>query len=160
MFDLIPDEFKLAALLTGALLCTAAGAAGAWTVQGWRLDAVKAEYAAFVAQVKAAGEAAEKIARQQQATDQQRKEQADVENKHTLDALNADIKRLRHARASGGFVPAAPAAAGRPDLACFDRAELEQSIRALDTSVQGIADQGSAATVNLDSAKRWAANSR
>ena len=160
MLDLIPAEYKLAALLAGALACTAAGAAGAWTVQGWRLDAAKAKHATFGAQVKAAGEAAAQAAKIQESNDKQRKEQSDAENKRTLDSLHADIKRLRDARAGSGFVPAVPAGAGRSDLACFDRAELERTVRTLDTRLQRIVDQGSAATVNLDSAKFWAQKPR
>lgn len=132
------------------------GGGAAWKVQGWRLDAVKAEFKGFVDTTKALGEAAQKVSDATKAADQKRQEQANEENKRTTDALRADIKRLRNARTSGNFVPPAAPGARRPDLACFDRAELESAIRIFDLEIQGLVDQGSEATVNLDTAKLWA----
>jgi len=134
-----------------------AGGAAAWAVQGYRLDAVSAGYRAFVSTTAVLGEAAKKAAVRQAALDQSKKEQADHENKIAVAALRADIVRLRNTRASGSFVPATAATPGRPELACFDRSGLESAIRVLDRGVQGLVDEGSEATVNLDTAKRWAA---
>lgn len=142
----------LGAFVAGALT----GGGAAWTVQGWRLDAVKAEFKGFVDTTRAQGEAAQKLSDATKAADKKRKEHADVENKRTLDGLRADVKRLRDARAGGGFVPAAAPGTHRPDLACFDRTELERAIRDLDHAVQGLVDEGSEAAVNLDTARIWA----
>lgn len=132
------------------------GGGAAWTVQGWRLDAVRAEFKGFVDTTRVLGEAAQKQSDATKAANQKRKDQADAENKRTLDRLRADVKRLRDARAGGSFVPAAAAGTLRPDLACFDRPELERAIRGFDIGIQGIVDEGSAAAVNLDTAKAWA----
>ncbi len=140
-----------------ALVLASIGAAAAWTVQGWRLDKVRAEYAAFVAETRAAGEAAQKAVAMKEAADQQRKEQADRENSTTIAGLRADIKRLRHDNdAARSPVPPAAPGARRPDLACFDRAELESALRGFLAEARAIADQGSEAIVNLNTAKAWA----
>ncbi len=133
-----------------------AGGAAAWAVQGYRLEAVSAGYRAFVSTTAALGDAAKKAAVRQAALDQSKKEQADHENQIVVAALHADIERLRNTRAAGGFVPATASTTGRPELACFDRSELESAIRVFDRGVQGLVDEGSEATVNLDTAKRWA----
>lgn len=142
----------LGAFVAGAI----SGGGAAWTVQGWRLDAVKAEFKGFVDTTRALGEAAQKLSDATKAADKKRKDQADAENKRTIDTLRADVKRLRNARAGGDFVPTAAPGADRPDLACFDRAELERAIRDLDRGVQGLVDEGSEAAVNLDTARTWA----
>ena len=135
-----------------------AGGVGAWKVQGWRLDAVKAEYQSFVAQTKTLGEAAQKAADVTKAADKSRKEQADVENKRTLDSLRADVKRLRLARAGSHFLPAAAPDARSPQTACFARGELESALQRFDTGASEIVGVGDEARVNLDTAKVWAAH--
>lgn len=142
----------LGAFVAGALT----GGGAAWTVQGWRLDAVKAEYKGFVDTTRTMGEAAKEKAEATKAADKKRKDQADAENKRTLDRLRADNQRLRNARAGSNFVPTAAAGASRPDLAAFDRAELERSIQRLDAGIQGLIDEGDEAAVNLNTAKTWA----
>lgn len=129
---------------------------GLLALQTMRLEGVKAEYAAFKANVKAVGEEAERKAKARELADKQNKEKADAENK-TLRADNAALSRkLRDARARGGFVPAATPGARRPDIAPFDRAELERAIQRLDDGVSGIVEKGDQARIDLDSAKRWA----
>ena len=82
------------------------------------------------------------------------KEKADVENKRTMDELTARIKRLR--AASGvGRVPPAPPASRRPDLAAFDRADYERAYRELVQEIRGIADEGTADAVALNTARAW-----
>lgn len=136
------------------------GAGGAWWVQGLRLDAVQAEYDGFVATTKAQGEAAKKLADATAAEDKRKKESSDHEYQTTIANLRADVKRMRDARAGSRFVPAAPAGSRRVDLACFDRAELERTIRDFDTAIQGLVDQGSADAVGLNVARSWAAGIR
>ena len=132
------------------------GAGGAWWVQGLRLDAVQA----VVATTKAQGEAAKKLADATAAEDKRKKESSDHEYQTTIASLRADVKRMRDARAGSRFVPAAPAGSRRVDLACFDRAELERTIRDFDTAIQGLVDQGSADAVGLNVARSWAAGIR
>ena len=138
------------------VLGLSSGAGGAWWVQGLRLDAVKAEYAGFVATAKAQGEAAKKLADATAAEDKRKKESSDHEYQATIASLRADVKRMRDARAGSRFVPAAPAGSRSADLACFDRAELERTIRDFDTAIQGLVDQGSADAVGLNVARGWA----
>lgn len=136
------------------------GGAGAWWIQGLRLDAVQAEYDGFVATTRAEGEVAKKLAAAAAAEDKQKKEHSDHEYQTTIASLAADIKRLRDARSGSRFVPAPPAGSRRVELACFDRAELERALRDFDTAIQGLVDEGSADSVGLNVARSWAANIR
>ncbi len=142
------------------VLGLSSGAGGAWWVQGLRLDAVQAKYDGFVATVKAEGEAATKLAEATAAEDKRKKESSDHEYQTTIASLRADVKRMRDARSGSRFVPAAPAGSRRVDLACFDRAELERTIRDFDTAIQGLVDQGSADAVGLNVVRSWAAGIR
>jgi len=125
-------------------------------VQTSRLDAVKTEYATFKAEVKATGEAAQKLADAQAAADKAKKENIDAKHKKTVADLADTIKRLRDSRPSGDLVPAAPANSRSPEVAAFDRAELSRAVRIFDTEVQGLIDEGAKATVDLNAAKEWA----
>ena len=144
------------ALATLFALGLAFGGYGAWWVQGLRLDAVQAEYDGFVAATKAQGEAAKKLADATAAEDKRKKESSDHEYQTTIASLRADVKRMRDDRARSRFVPAAPASSRNPGIACFDRAELERTIRDFDTAIQGLVDQGSADAVGLNVARGWA----
>ena len=150
---IVGNPWALVALFALGL---SSGAGGAWWVQGLRLDAVKA----VVATTKAQGEAAKKLADATAAEDKRNKESSDHEYQTTIASLRADVKRMRDARAGSRFVPAAPAGSRRVDLACFDRAELERTIRDFDTAIQGLVDQGSADAVGLNVARSWAAGIR
>lgn len=132
------------------------GAGGAWWVQGLRLDAVKA----FVATVKAEGEAATKLAEATAAEDKRKKESSDHDYQTTIAGLNADIKRMRDARASSRIVPAAPAGSRSVDLACFDRADLERTLQQFDEAVTGLIAEGDADAVGLNVARSWASGIR
>ncbi len=143
-------------LLAALLLGLGMGGGAAWHVQGLKLTAVKAEYKGFVAQVEAAGKAAEKEAARVIAAGKEAKQKADDENKVTITQLNADIVRLRNSRTSRGYVPASSASSNRPDLACFNRGELEHAIRQLDDGVSRLLAEGDASALNLNTAKLWA----
>lgn len=138
----------------------ASGAGGAWTVQGWRLDAVQAKFDGFAATVKAQGEAAKKLADATAAEDKRKKESSDHEYQSRIASLTADNQRLRDARARSGYVPAAPAGSRSPELACFDRTELEQALRRFDEGITGLFAEGDAQAVGLNVARRWAASIR
>ena len=138
----------------------ASGAGGAWTVQGWRLDAVQAKFDGFTATVKAEGDAAKKLADATAAEDKRKKESSDHDYQTRIAGLVADNQRLRDARARSGYVPAAPAGSRSPELACFDRAELEQALRRFDEGVTGIIGEGDADAVGLNVARSWAAGIR
>ena len=112
------------------------------------------------ATVKAEGDAAKKLADATAAEDKRKKESSDHEYQTTIASLRADVKRMCDTRAGSRFVPAAPAGSRRVDLACFDRAELERTIRDFDSAIQGLVDQGSADAVGLNVARSWAAGIR
>jgi hypothetical protein len=136
----------------------AIGLLGLWGyVEKQRYDALRHEYDAFKGGVEALGLAAKKAAAEKEAQDKLRKEQADAENKRSTDALLADISRLRAQRAGRSIVPPSPGASKCPDgQACFERAELERSLRDYRSSIRGLVDEGSAVTVDLDTVRRWA----
>lgn len=133
----------------------ASGGIPAWKYQGARLDALQARYDGFAAATKAEGEKAAISAYSIKKADEKRKEVADHENAATLAALRTDNKRLRESRARGGYLPAAPSGASRPDRATFDRAELESAIRVFDSAVSGLVEKGDEARVKLDTARNW-----
>ena len=148
------------ALATLFALGLSSGAGGAWLVQGLRLDAVKAEYAGFVATAKAQGEAAKKLADATSAEDKRKKERSDHEYQTPIASLRADVKRMRDDRARSRFVPAAPAGSRSVGLACFDRAELEQALQRFDDGISGLIAEGDAGAVGLNVARSWAAGIR
>lgn len=125
-------------------------------IQTKRLEAVQTEYATFAAGVEQVGKLAVAAAEKQKADDKLKKEKADAENATAIAAVRADNARLRAQRASRSYVPTAASGAASPERACFDRALLERALRDLDEGVSGLVDEGSEATVNLDTAKRWA----
>ena len=125
-------------------------------VQTARLDAVKAEYAGFVAKTEAIGLAQEAAAKIKDAENRTRMEKANAENAKTRNALTIALNGLRHDRPGRSYVPAAPAGAKRPELACYSRPEFVGAVGSLVEAVRGIADEGSAATIDLNTAKAWA----
>ena len=154
---IVGNPWALAALFALGL---AFGGSGAWWVQGLRLDALQSEYDGFVATTKAEGEVAKTLADAQAAEDKRKKESSDHDYQTTIAGLNADVKRMRDARAGIRYVPAAPAGSRSPGLACFDRAELEQALRRLDAGVSGLVEQGDADAVGLNVARSWVAGIR
>ena len=154
---IVGNPWALAALFA---LGVSSGAGGAWWVQGLRLDAVKAEYAGFVATTKAQGEAAKKLADATAAEDKRKKESSDHDYQTTIAGLNADVKRMRDARAGIRYVPAAPAGSQSVGLACFDRAELERTLQQFDEAITGLIAEGDADAVGLNVARSWAAGIR
>ena len=150
---IVGNPWALAALFALGL---AFGGSGAWWVQGQRLDAVQA----FVATTKAEGDAAQKLAEAKAAEDKRKKESSDHEYETTIASLRTDVKRMRDDRARSRFVPAAPAGSRRVDLACFDRAELEQALQRFDDGISGLIAEGDAGTVGLNVARSWASGIR
>ena len=135
-----------------ALLLALAG----WWLYSKGADSVQVKFDAYVLEARVQGEVAEKEAKVKEASDKAKQLKANHENNAALAALRADIKRMRDSRSTSSYLPSAPASASRPDLTCFDRTELESTIRAFDTGLQVLVDAGSEATVNLNTAKQWA----
>lgn len=154
---LIGNPWTLAALFALGL---AFGGSGAWWVQGQRLAATQARFDGFVGTVKAEGEAAKKLAEATAAEDKRKKESSDHDYQTTIAGLNADVKRMRDARAGIRYVPAAPAGSRSVGLACFDRAELERTLQQFDEAITGLIAEGDADAVGLNVARSWAAGIR
>jgi len=132
------------------------GGSAAWTIQGWRIDAVQSKFDGFVSTTKALGDAAKIAADKAIAEDKLKKEKADHENATTVANLRAANKRLRDANSSISFLPTASAGSINPQRYCFDRSKLELSLQQLDAGVQGIVEEGDVAVINLNTAKQWA----
>lgn len=127
-------------------------------VQTSRLDAAKAEYAAFVAQTKAIGEAAEKAAKLKEAADLKRKEDADAETarvRRDLAGVYDAYKRLRDSPSRRTFSEAGGTAAS-PARACLDAAAANRALQAFDAGVAGLLEEGDRAIVDINTARRWA----
>lgn len=121
-----------------------------------KYDDLKKEYVTFQAQVEAQGKVAQAAADKQKAADIAAKEKSDAENKQAVAGLQSDLDRLRNQHPRGSTVPPVPAGAKRADLACFDRVLLSAAVDDLLGDLQKQAASGAAATVDLNSAKRWA----
>ena len=146
--------------LAGMALIAALGIA--LKVQTGRLDAAKAEYAAFRAKVEVLGEQAQKAAKTRELEDLATKKRADDENtktKRDLAGVYDAYRSLRAQRAGGSFLPAATPNSSSPQLACFDRAALDLGLAKADGLLQegafGILQRGDQAIVDLNTAKTW-----
>lgn len=125
-------------------------------VQSSRLEACKQEFAAFQAQVKAIGEAAEAEAKRKEAEDIAKKEKYDKQIK-SLRAANAVLNRRVRDSASQSSLPAASGPAASPDgKACFRRGILDDAIRAFTAGTAAIATEGQSAVDDLTTAREWA----
>lgn len=122
---------------------------------------IQQAYDSFVAQERALGEKAKAEAEATKKADIVAREKADAENAAAVARLNTTIGELRHQRdsARSAFLSAAPAGSKCPQgQACFDRAEFERAYGGLVKELRGLADEGTAVTTDLNTAKRWAAS--
>lgn len=148
----------------GAALLIAAAGWGAYAMHRHDKAAyttLESEFTTFKATVAAKGEQARQQAVLQQKQDKKRKDDADKRYAQTVAALDANIRGLRAAADSRSYsLPAAPATSSRPDLACFDREQYQREMGILDARLlqgsRNLADEGTTATVGLDTGKTWA----
>lgn len=145
---MIPLPFSVQGIAIGVLVI----GFGAYALH---CEHVKRDRASFIAKLESNALAQKKENERIEKADKERKERADAERKRLLAHNAALAKRLRE-RPGAGTVPAAPASSGRPDLACFDRAEYQRAYGELVAEVRGGADEGSTCTVELDVVKGWA----
>lgn len=143
------------AMIGYAIAAMIAAGAGGYILH---CEHVKRDRAQFIAQLEADAAAQRRGIDAKTAREQRAKEKADAQMVRDRAALQRTISRLRDERARAGSVPAAPADARRPDLACFDRAELARAVGNLEAGVEGLLGEGAAATVDLDAAKEWASS--
>lgn len=139
-----------------ALGAFALGGSAAWTVQGWRLDAANAKYEVFVTKTEAAGKVQDAASKAKDAANKLKQEKANEENLRTKRALTVALNSLRNSRPGSSFVPAAPAGAVRPDLACYSRPEFVGAVGSFIEAARGLADEGTAAAIDLNTARQWA----
>lgn len=143
------------------VVISAVFSAGAW-VNGARWEAkygaLDKSFTVFQNSVTLQGQKSRTAAAERTLAEHKTKEKADARNARMHANNRAVIERLRRERdsASGGGVPPAPASSPRPDLACFDRAQYIDAYRRLVEGLRGLADESTAATVDLDTAKAWA----
>lgn len=126
-----------------------------------KLRALQSDFDQFRGGVEALGKAAIERQKATELANQRQKEQADARNKLDSDKLRSDLARLRLAADSSrrGELPSAPAGSSRPDLLCLDRAEYQREdgilTQRLLQGARGLADEGSKATIDLNSGKDW-----
>jgi hypothetical protein len=153
-------------VLGGAAVLGVVLGGGLW-IQSSRLATCQKEYATFVANTKAAGEAADRANREREARELADKEKADADHKTAVAKLESDLKRMRDSRPRSSITPKASPTTKRPDLACFDRTLFDTALRefeeALDrflVETEELVGEGATRTLELDSAKRWAQDRR
>lgn len=127
-----------------------------WKIEEWRGDLARAELQAFVAQVQAEGEAAERGRKTRELREAGKKKEADRLAGVELARLESDNRRLRNERARRSVVPQAAPNAQRPDRICFIRSELERALREFEAGVGTLLEEGDECRVKLDNAKQWA----
>ena len=146
-------EFALG-LIAGSLIT----GTGSWYVQGLRIDKLKSEHEIFIQKTKSVGEIVQVKSDAITVTQEKAKEVADVDYKETIKRLNADNKRLRNERSRTSYTPAATANSRSPDLACFDRTELEQAFGFLDAGIPSLAQEGDTNALRLSVGMKWASD--
>jgi hypothetical protein len=134
----------------------ATGFSGAWWIQGLRLDALRAEHKTFVTTIKMQGDVAKKVADLRAEENKRNKESSDRDYEKTIASLRADVKRMRSEHSRSSFVPPVPTGARRSDLACFDRVELDRTLRELDAEISDLIEEGDKNAVGLNIARSWA----
>lgn len=116
-------------------------------VQSSRLESCKAEHKAFVSEV-------ERAAKEQELNFRAKKQKADDELKK-LKSVNNDLSKRVRDNASTSFVQPSTTT-GKPDLACFSRAELDAALQRFTGRTAELIVEGTENTLNLDNAKQWA----
>lgn len=156
-------KVSVVAVVLGVTFASGTGV-GAYGMHAWtqpKYDLLKAEYDAFKAVQQALSNAAKTLRDATIKADKARKDRADETQQRTSDALTIALNSLRSTtdRASSAGLPAAPAGSSRADLACFDRAEYLREdgelTKRLVEGARSLADEGTAGTLGLDTAKRW-----
>ena len=151
---MIGEKVLAIAMVTSVFM----GAAGAWYLQGLRIDKLKADHSLEIQKIKNMGEIVQSKSDTITVTQEKAKEVADVDYKETIKRLNADNKRLRNERSRTSYTPAATANSRSPDLACFDRTELEQAFRFLDAGISELAQEGDTNALRLSVGMKWASD--
>ncbi len=116
----------------------------------------KVRGAKFEGAVAAVGAEQEKRARATGLINRQRQGEANAENSKLRNDYRLLVGRLRNERARSSLLPPAAPGTKRPQIASFDRAELDRALRDYETEVTGLLEEGDAARIDLDTVKKWA----
>lgn len=155
--------WKPAALGVALLVAAGYGAFKMHERDQKKYDALHREFAEFRGGVAALGEAAIRQRAITEAANIRNKERADEENRKRTAAVAAAIRGLRNERddARRRFLSQAPAGSVCPDgQVCFERADFERAYGELVDEIRALADEGTAVTIDLDTAKVWARDVR
>ena len=158
-----------AAIAAGVVIV---GLSVAIKVQSARLDACKADAAAFRAQVEALGREAAKEAAKINLANQKAKEVSDGEYakvKGDLASSYAAYRKLRNANSGSRTVPPAAKVTGNTDRTCYRSAEVARAVGDFEAGISGafgileagipqITEQGDSARVRLVGTMKWAAS--
>ena len=132
-------------------------------VQSSRLDTCKTEHAAFVAQVKAAGDAQESATKLKDEQNKLAKEKSDAQNakaKRDLAGLYDAYGKLLDTNSRLSQLPQAAPGSTSPADITFDRASLDRGLAVADGILQSgaakILRRGDEAITDLDTGKTWA----
>lgn len=149
LLALVPLPYRLLGL---ALLAVAL-----WG-HGWIKGANhgEAKLAAFSERVRIEGIKAQAMADARIAADRQRKEASDASYTKALTLLSADANRLLISARSSVLPTASTDPRCPQGWACFDRAELDGALQRFTEATAGIASEGAAVTLRLETAIRWA----
>jgi hypothetical protein len=129
-------------------------------VQTLRLDSEQKAFALFKIQVQTLGDEQNRKTAEAEARHRELVKEKDNENATAHAALAAVSKRLRDRDSRRGLVPPATPGSSRPDLACYNRAELDDALRAFTGSVGELVIEGESATIDLNTAKSWVGDLR
>ena len=140
----------------GCVLSAFVFGGAAWYVQGLKIKAIQTEYNGFVEKTKVIGESVQAKSDSIKTNQIKAKDTANEELQNAFNKLAADNKRLRNARSSTSYTPAASTNTGRADLACFDRGELESAFQFLDGGIQNLVEEGDKNTLRLVAGMKWA----
>ena len=119
-------------------------------------EAVKKDRQQIIASLEAQAAEQERRNNERIAQDKKAKETADEAAKRQMATLQRTIVRLRNDRERAPSLPAAPATTSRPDLACFDRAELAGAVGNFEAGMESLIGEGAEAAIGLDTARDWA----
>lgn len=125
-------------------------------VQTSRLASKTAQYDQYKGGVEALGRAAQIAAAKANLAAMKNKERVDEETKRVAAVAAGDARRLRDSVAGRSAVPGPGPGTERPDLACFDRTELDAAVGDFQREAAEIAIEGAAAVTGLNLAKSWA----
>ena len=146
-------NFIIYAVVAIALIGAAAGFYGKIHHDGYAQGEAETQAKWDAANRKAEGEA-----RAKEAADKLAKDTADAEHKAAVDRLNATIGKLRRESDArrAAFLPPTATTPGSADTACFSRPEYLGAYGKLVEGLRGLADEGSKAVTDLNTAKAWA----